>query len=147
MNWIRTASGPTESGKKTIYILPKQNFRLPQAVCSQEVLEVGVLPVGHILQSILSMDLRARLMELFAHGVIHQIAWQTQRFTLCLLLSLEMHDCEDLEYDYQEEHTPNCEDAFKCVDLFDSVSRTLRITGVLKKGVMGCSHIAARIWS
>jgi hypothetical protein len=87
----------------------------------QQILEVQILFVGHILQAILAMDLFARFVELSTHGVIDKISWKTSCFTLIAFLLLHPGDQEDLCDDDAPEDAPDSQDAFESIDL-DQIS-------------------------
>lgn len=87
----------------------------------QQILEVNVLLIRHILEPILAMDLRTSLVELAAHGVVHRVSGKPGRLTLVRLLLLHPSDEDDLSNDDTPENTPDAQDAFKRVDLIDTL--------------------------
>jgi hypothetical protein len=83
----------------------------------QQVLEVQVLLVRHILQTVLAVDFFSSFVEVAAHGVVDKISRQTGGFTLVLLLLLHPCDEEDLSNDDTPENAPNRQDAFESIYL------------------------------
>ena len=63
-------------------------------------MEVDILLVCHILQTILAVHLGTSLMELVAHGVVDGVSGKASRLALVALLLLHPCDEEDLEDDY-----------------------------------------------
>ena len=87
----------------------------------QQILEVNILLIRHILEPILAMDLCTSLVELAAHGVVHRVSGKTGRLTLVRLLLLHPSDEYDLSNDDTPENTPDAQNAFKRVDLIDTL--------------------------
>jgi len=83
----------------------------------QQVLEVDVLLVCHVLQTVLSVDLSTCLMEMAAHRVIDRIPRKTSRLALIALLLLHPGDENDLSDNDSPEDAPNYQDALESVDL------------------------------
>ena len=83
----------------------------------QQVLEVDVLLVCHVLQTILSVDLSTCLMEMAAHRVIDGVPRETGRLTLIALLLLHPGDKNNLSDNYSPEDAPDYQDAFEGIDL------------------------------
>ena len=83
----------------------------------QQVLEVDVLLVRHVLQTILSVNLSASLVEVLLHGVIDWVSRDAGLLTRVRLLLRHPGDEDDLEDDDGEEEAPNDQDALECVDL------------------------------
>jgi len=83
----------------------------------QEILEVDVLSIGHVLQTILGMDFLASRVILPTHRVIHGVPWETSCFTLVALLLLHPCDNKDLGNDNREENAPDCQDTLESIDL------------------------------
>ena len=68
----------------------------------QQVLEVDVLLIRHVLQPILAVDLRPGLVEVLAHGVIDRVPGDTRLLALVCLLFRFPADDDDLEDDDAE---------------------------------------------
>jgi len=83
----------------------------------QQVLEVDVLLVCHVLQTVLSVDLGTCLMEMAAHRVIDRVPRKTGRLTLIALLLLHPGDEDDLSDNDSPEDAPDYQDALESVDL------------------------------
>ena len=93
------------------------NYVLLDHNALQQILEVDILLVRLITQTMLAMHLRTGLMEVATHGEIRWVAWQTGGLTSIGLLLLHVADEQDLANNNTPEDTPDCEDAFKGVDL------------------------------
>jgi hypothetical protein len=70
-------------------------------------LEVNVLLVRHILQTVLAMYLGTSLVEIVAHRVIDWVPGEASCLTLVALLLLHPGDEEDLKDDDTPEDAPN----------------------------------------
>jgi hypothetical protein len=83
----------------------------------QQVLEVDVLLVRHILQTVLAVDLGTCFMEMAAHRKVDRVPGKTGRLALVALLILHPGDEDDLQDDYTTENAPNSQYTLKRVDL------------------------------
>jgi hypothetical protein len=83
----------------------------------QEVLEVDVLLVGHVLKTVLPVNLRASLVKLATHGVINRVSWEAGCFALVTLLLLHPCDEDNLNNDNSPKNAPYGKNALKSVDL------------------------------
>jgi len=100
------------------YLLRKNEKRLTKLQSRlQQVLEVNVLLVCHVLQTVLSVDLSTSLMEMAAHRVIDGVPRKTGRLTLIALLLLHPGDEDYLSDNYSPEDAPDYQDALESVDL------------------------------
>jgi hypothetical protein len=83
----------------------------------QQVLEIDVLLVCHVVQTILSMDLSTSLVEMTAHRVILRVPGKTSRLTIIALLLLHPNDGENLCDNDTPKDTPDYQNALESVDL------------------------------
>ena len=88
-------------------------------LCSQlqQVLEVNILLIRHVLKTVLTVNLGTSLVELPAHGVVDEISWKAGCFTLICLPLLHPGDEEDLGNDNTPKNAPYGQDAFEGIDL------------------------------
>ena len=84
---------------------------------SKQVLEVQVLLVGHILQTILAVDLCTSLVELVAHGKVLESSGESGCFTLIALLLLTPSDVQDLKDDNHPEDNPDDQNTLESIHL------------------------------
>lgn len=83
----------------------------------KQVLEVQILLVGHILQTILAVNLCTSLMVLIAHGKVLEGSGESGCFTLISLLLLNPSDIQDLKDDNHPENDPDDQNTLKSIDL------------------------------
>jgi len=100
------------------YLLRKNEQRLNKLYSHlQQVLEVDVLLVCHVLQTVLSVDLSTCLMEMAAHRVIDRVPGKTSRLALIALLLLHPGDEKNLSDNNTPEDAPDDQDTLESVDL------------------------------
>lgn len=90
----------------------------------QQVSEVDVLLVCHVLKTILTMHLGAGLVKFVVHRVVDKVSWKTGSLALVHLLLLHPRDEENLKYDHAPKDAPNGQDALESIDL-ETVSHKL----------------------
>jgi hypothetical protein len=83
----------------------------------QQVLKVNILLVGLIAQTVFTVYLRARLVEMATHGQVGRVSWQSCSFTRIRLLPLHVRDQGSLQNHDTPEDAPDSQDAFESVDL------------------------------
>jgi len=83
----------------------------------KQVLEVQILLVSHILQTVLAVNLCTGLVELVAHGKVLEGSGQSGCFTLVSLLLLDPSDVQDLKDDDYPEDDPNDQNTLESIDL------------------------------
>lgn len=133
--------GPVWSLSQLIRCAALYTKTRPSRTRSQQVLEVRVVLVRHILQAVLAVDLGARLVEVLAHRVIDQVSWQAELLALVPLLLDQPGDVEDLGDDDHPEDDPDYEDALEGVDLDDVLDWVAEVS---KQEHL---RIAAQTWS
>jgi hypothetical protein len=84
---------------------------------SKQVLEVQVLLVGHILQTVLAMNFCSSLVVLSAHREVLEGSRESGCFTLVPLLLLDPGDVQDLEDDNHPEDDPDDQYSLESIDL------------------------------
>lgn len=83
----------------------------------QQVLEVDVLLVSHILQTVLAMNFGTSLVEMTAHRIVDRISRKTGCFTLIALLLLHPGNQDNLSDDDTPKNAPDCQDTLESIDL------------------------------
>lgn len=88
-----------------------------EASSLQQVREVKVLLVGHVLQTVLAVDLCTSFVELVSHRVILEDSGKSSCLALVTLLLLAPSDVQDLEHDDHPEDDPDDQDTLESIDL------------------------------
>lgn len=91
----------------------------PDGEYLQQILEVNVLLVSHVLKTILAMDFGSSFMEGTTHGVIDNVPRDTRCLTLVGLLLLHPRNEHDLSHNNSPKDAPDSQYAFESVDLED----------------------------
>lgn len=84
---------------------------------SKQVLEVQILLVGHILQTVLAVNFCSSLVVLSAHGEVLECSRESGCFTLVSLLLLNPSDVQDLKDDNHPEDDPDNQYSLESIDL------------------------------
>lgn len=93
-----------------------------EASSLQQVREVKVLLVGHVLQTVLAVDLCTSFVELVSHRVILEDSGKSSCLALVALLLLAPSDVQDLEHHDHPEDDPDDQDTLESIDLYISLA-------------------------